>query len=317
MCSNYSSINLIILNKALWFADNKEGLTRGEIDVVLAARKSIIQFDSKLWIRQDEPDCFTIPMRSSDTAQVSDLVRFHILSELVDRFPYIRGGLYHDDCLLYLQNTSNQKLKRNLVKFFSNLGQSISFDDERNKVNFLDLTLNLHTALYFPRHKPSANLKYISIFSNRHITRNLVKNISVRKSKLSANETVFNSHTDFYNSALYKKQIKYYNQVGHNYTNNHNNSNNDINSNRHNNNKSTYIVPPILDNPNNSQFHRNIHSPYLCNPQNKQSKGSNYASITFLRYLKNNTKFFNNKSREEKRNPNKNIDISSFFYSCQ
>lgn len=116
-----------------------------------------------------------------DSAQVSDLVGIYIPYELEDQFPYIFSGLCLNYCLLYLQNISKQNLqnvKPDLFKFFSNIDLSISFHDNRTKANFLDLALNLNSALYFPCHKPSTNLKYISVFSNYH--RNISRNISVR-----------------------------------------------------------------------------------------------------------------------------------------
>lgn len=88
---------------------------------------------------------------------------------MADQFPIINGGLYHDDCLFYLQqNVSNQKLQRikyRMVKFFRNLSFSIIFDDDITKPKFWYITLYLYNDSCFPYHKPSTNLKYSS-FNN-------------------------------------------------------------------------------------------------------------------------------------------------------
>ncbi|XP_029650703.1 myb-like protein I [Octopus sinensis] len=95
------------------------------------------------------------------------------------------------------------------------MGMSIVFDNELTKANFLDVTLNLHSDSYCPYHKPSTNLKYVSVFSNhaKTITDNLVKNISQRLTNLSANVDIFRQKAEFYNAALskagYREKVVY------------------------------------------------------------------------------------------------------------
>eukprot|EP00106_Octopus_bimaculoides_P010921 XP_014778363.1 PREDICTED: putative uncharacterized protein DDB_G0272516 [Octopus bimaculoides] len=40
-----------------------------EINVILEAKKSVIGFDNKLWVRKDTPNSFDITMRAPDSAQ--------------------------------------------------------------------------------------------------------------------------------------------------------------------------------------------------------------------------------------------------------
>lgn len=84
------------------------------------------------------------------------------------------------------------------------MGLSITFDDDRTKVNILNLTHNLNTALYISYDKTLTNLKYTTTFSNllTNIVKQLMKNISLKISKLSTNVNGFNNNADFYNSAL-------------------------------------------------------------------------------------------------------------------
>lgn len=49
----YSSINEVVLNKALMFVMSREGMTRKEVNVSLAERKFLISYKNKLWNTKD------------------------------------------------------------------------------------------------------------------------------------------------------------------------------------------------------------------------------------------------------------------------
>ena len=68
--------------------------------------------------------------------------------------------------------------------------------NETNKkvVNFLDMALDLRTAIYKPYKKPNSNLTYIHKQSNHppSIIKNLPKSINKRLSTNSRNAQIFN-----------------------------------------------------------------------------------------------------------------------------
>lgn len=74
----------------------------------------------------------------------------------------------------------------------------------------MDIVLNLHNDSCFSFHKTSANLKYVSNFSNppnyRYI--NVYLTISLRISYLSANVDIFNDKAGFLKSALLRADYK-------------------------------------------------------------------------------------------------------------
>lgn len=76
------------INKALWYARNNEGVNHKEINVNVVVRKSIIQFNNKLWICKNPPSCFHIPIRSNRVS-ASDVAETYILYEIEDQFYFI------------------------------------------------------------------------------------------------------------------------------------------------------------------------------------------------------------------------------------
>lgn len=74
------------------------------------------------------------------------------------------------------------------------MGFCIIFD-----ANILDIILNLHNYSFFPFHKFSTNLKYVSTFSNypNYIVSNSLRNISLRISELFANADICNDKAEF------------------------------------------------------------------------------------------------------------------------
>ena len=82
----YPAISPILLNKALLVAMGNAGLERSEIDVVLNARRTIMNFDNKHWVRKDRIAEFDITMGATDSAQVTDLVGLYLLHKLAQEF---------------------------------------------------------------------------------------------------------------------------------------------------------------------------------------------------------------------------------------
>lgn len=73
----YTSINLILLNKTLIFAMRSSALFNK--DIILKARKSIIEFEGKYWERKDKSDLIINIMESSNSALVLNSVGIHTL----------------------------------------------------------------------------------------------------------------------------------------------------------------------------------------------------------------------------------------------
>lgn len=59
-------------------------------------------------------------MGLSDSAEVTDLVRLHLLQQLHKRFSHIKCGLYRDDALLIATDLTKSAFPRKLHKLFIN-----------------------------------------------------------------------------------------------------------------------------------------------------------------------------------------------------
>ena len=144
------------MNKALLMAMGNAGLERGEIDVVLNARRTVMDFENKYWVRKDRIAEFDITMGATDSAQVTDLVGLYLLHELELEFPELEGGVYRDDALFLVKNMSRgeiERLKKRVRAFYRTYNLQIIFESNMKVVNFLDVTLELDTGKFRPFHK--------------------------------------------------------------------------------------------------------------------------------------------------------------------
>ena len=126
-------------------------------------------------------------------------------------------------------------------ELFLNFNLSITFENNIDSVNFIDVCLDLKTGLFYPYHKPNENLHYVNCNSNHPyaVIKSVVKVISHRISKLSANNQIFNDNAEYYNKALaragYVEKIQFNNNNQSNTINNSSNSssNDMVNNNQH------------------------------------------------------------------------------------
>lgn len=215
----YGSISPSLLNKAISFARSFVDIPSADVEVILAARKTLISFDNCTWKRAGTDDLFDITMGSSDSAQITDLVGLFLLAQIKDKFPNVAGGQYRDDGLIVIKNCPGpkyNKIKKELKAFIENAFElDITFDVNNKVVNFLDVTLDLSTGLYRPYRKPNKRIQYINVSSchPKGIIDKIIKGISIRISNLSANEEIFNESAFIYNDALslsgFKDEIYY------------------------------------------------------------------------------------------------------------
>ena len=92
-------------------------------------------------------------------------------------------GLYRDDVLAILRNTSGPEVDRkrkNIIKIFQECGLSITCAINKKIADFLDVRLNLNNQTYEPYRKPSNEPVYINKQSNQppHIIADIPKAIS-------------------------------------------------------------------------------------------------------------------------------------------
>ncbi|XP_036355885.1 probable serine/threonine-protein kinase DDB_G0283337 [Octopus sinensis] len=176
-------------------------------------------------------------MGSSVSAEVTNLVGAYLLKCIRNEIPELQGGLYRDDTLFVVHSNNKshiERIKKKINRFFKDFNLSITYEPGIKIANFLDITLDLNSKLHYPFRKEGEITSYVSKLSNHppNIINSLVRNISIRISKLSSNFDIFNSHSEHYNEALfragYNQKITFIdieNLQTHNKLNNLNNNN--------------------------------------------------------------------------------------------
>ena len=117
------------------------------------------------------------------------------------------SGLYRDDGLILLCNTTGPKMDRirkDVIKTFKDVGFKIDIKTNLKVVDFLDATFNLSNGTYKPYKKPNDTLLYINTSSNHppQVIKQLPSLIADRLSKNSSNKEMFGKAKPEYEKAL-------------------------------------------------------------------------------------------------------------------
>ena len=100
---------------------------------------------------------FDVAMGCYDGAEVCELVGLYILHKLTSTYTNGSIGLYRDDGLAVFKNMSARSLDKagkDFSKILGELGLQMTAQSNLKIVNYLDVTLNLTTAKYYPYRKP-------------------------------------------------------------------------------------------------------------------------------------------------------------------
>ena len=129
-----------------------------------------------------------------DGAGTCELVGLFLLSQLTHLDANV--GLYRDDQLATCTKSSKQveTIKKEMWKIFKHNSLQITIEANKKFVDFLDILLDLRTAIYKPYKKPKSNLTDIHKQINHppSIIKNLPKSINKRLSTNSRNAQIFN-----------------------------------------------------------------------------------------------------------------------------
>ena len=106
---------------------------------------------------------FDVKMGSFDGAETCELVGLFLLSQLTHLD--VNVGLYRVDGLATCTKSPKQEeaIKKEMCKIFKHNSLQITIEANKTVVDFLDITLDLRTAIYNykPYKKPNSNLTYI------------------------------------------------------------------------------------------------------------------------------------------------------------
>ena len=203
----YPSITENTLECALTYAKEHLSISDNDLRIIRHCRKSLLFHEDTPWIKKGNGSLFDVTMGSYDGAEVCDLIGLYLISILKDLINQADIGLYRDDGLLTLKNLSGpqrDKLRKNIIKIFSNVGFNIEIQTGLKTVNFLDITFDLSNGTFKPFKKPNDPLLYINVKSNHppQIIKQLPTSIAQRLSDNSANEQIFEECKPEYEEAL-------------------------------------------------------------------------------------------------------------------
>ena len=165
----YPSIKEKLLWEAIRFAKLYISITNKDIEAIFHARKSLLYYNDEPWVKKGESN-FDVSMDAYDGAEVCELIGIFMLSLLSKHINKNHIGLYRDDGLAILKNTSGpeaEKLKKKLQKLFKEKDLDIIIQCNLKITNYLDITLNLNDGLCRPYRKPNEETNYIHINSDQ------------------------------------------------------------------------------------------------------------------------------------------------------
>ena len=164
----YPSIKEKLLWEAIRFAKLYISITNKDIEAIFHARKSLLYYNDEPWVRKGESN-FDVSMGAYDGAEVCELIGIFMLSLLSKHINKNHIGLYRDDGLAILKNTSGpeaEKLKKKFQKLFKEKDLDIIVQWSLKITNYLDITLNLNDGSYRPYRKPNEETNYVHINSD-------------------------------------------------------------------------------------------------------------------------------------------------------
>ena len=123
--------------------------------------------------------------------------------------PKSNFGLHRDDALALLRNLNGQqtdKVRKNVIRVFKDIGFSLEIETNLKEVDFLDISLNLQNGTYCPYKKPNDKLLCIYSLSNHppNVIKQILNSIQERPLKNLSNEEIFNTAKYEYEDALKK-----------------------------------------------------------------------------------------------------------------
>ena len=201
-----------MLSKALDFASKYRPISRHERDIILHAKRSLLFSSDSTWEKKSSNDLFDVTMGSFDGAETCELVGCYLLSLLTDKYGQ-SIGLYRDDGLAAFNKTPKEieKIKKELCKIFRENDLKITIEANKTIVNFLDVTLDLHSGKHYPYTKEGNVPLYVHKKSNHapSILKNIPDSINKRLSEISSDRHCFDNAKTVYQEALNKSGYNY------------------------------------------------------------------------------------------------------------
>ena len=195
----YPSISEELVTKSLKFASKYTVVSTEDLSLIKNACKSVLYEQGNLWRKKrvnNISSLFDVAQGSFMGAELCELVGLFLLDGLKNIFGLERVGLYRDDGLAVLPNSSGfkvERLKKQTHAFFKSRGLRVTVESPMLTTDFLDVKLNLSDLSYMPYKKKNAKIMYINKCSShpKNIIKQIPNIINQRLNKRSSNEENF------------------------------------------------------------------------------------------------------------------------------
>ena len=197
----YPSISTKLFSEAVSFAKLYHDFTSDELEMIMHSRKTLLFWQDSTWVKKEGDEDFDIPMGCYDGAEICELVGIYIQNKLCKLMNKKDFGLYRDDGLGILRNTSRpeaDRKRKSIIKIFKECGLSITYEVNKKSVYFLEIRFNLNQQTYKSYRKPNNEPVYINKQSNHppNIIADIPKALYKRLTNISCNKNVFDGNVD-------------------------------------------------------------------------------------------------------------------------
>ena len=110
--------------------------------MIMHSRKILLFWQDSNWVKKEGDEDFDIQMRCYDGAEICELVGIYIQNKICKLMNKKGFGLYRDDGLGILRNTSGSEADRkrkSIIQIFKECGLSITCEVNKKVVDFLDV----------------------------------------------------------------------------------------------------------------------------------------------------------------------------------
>ena len=200
----YPSIKKELLNEALQFMKGNSSLKDEEIEIIMAARTTLLYREELEWQKRGGNGLFDVTQGAFDGAEVSECIGLLMLSKATQVLKEI--GLYRDDGLGVTDKSPKEaeRIKKAMCALFRDHGLKLEIETNKTTVDFLDVKFDLATGEYMPFKKENNVIKYINIQSNhpKSVMDSVPKGVNHRLNVLCSSEKIFNECIEPYQTAL-------------------------------------------------------------------------------------------------------------------
>ena len=173
----------------------------------MQSRRTLLFNNKEPWLKKSGNEEFDVPMGCFDGAEVCELVGVYILHLLRTVMRKDNVGLYRDDGLGILRNSSGPEIERKrkqIIQIFKSCGLNITVKTNLKTVDFLDVRLDLTNNKYQPYRKPNSETVHINNHSNHspNILKELPKAINKQITSISCNQNIFDTAKSTHEQAL-------------------------------------------------------------------------------------------------------------------